>query len=111
MIPIVGVMVPTSLDDCTLVSSGRIWPVVIIPIVTALDGIVLSMWHGTRMASDRSLQGQCGVPVLIRVGTLGWARPLPVPSRGRDGGEVMRLSSVVWLRHEGGVMANPSLSV
>jgi hypothetical protein len=50
------------------------------------------------------------VLVVVRVSSLGWARPLPIPSRGRDGGEVMCLSSTVQLRHEEGVMANPSLS-
>ena len=28
------------------------------------------------------------MPTLVRVGVLGGARPLPVPSRGRDEGEV-----------------------
>jgi hypothetical protein len=49
--------------------------------------------------------------VLVRAGTLGWARPLPVPSRGHDGGGVMRLSSTVRLWQEKGVMADPGLSV
>ena len=48
---------------------------------------------------------------LVRTGILGGARPLPVPSRGRDGGEVVRLSSTVQLRQEEEVMADPSLSV
>ena len=30
------------------------------------------------------------MPALARVGVLSGARPLPVPFRGRDGGEVMR---------------------
>ena len=51
------------------------------------------------------------MPVLVRVGMIGWARPLPVPSKGHDGAEIVRLSSTVWLRHEGGVMADPSLGV
>ena len=51
------------------------------------------------------------MPVLVRVGTLGYARPLPVPSRGHDVGEVMCLSSAMWLRHEGGVVADPGLGV
>ena len=33
---------------------GPFWPLVIIAIVTALDGIVLSMRCGTGMASDRT---------------------------------------------------------
>ena len=49
--------------------------------------------------------------VIVKAGTLGWARPLPVPSGDRDGGEVMRLSSVVRLRQEKGVVANPGLNV
>jgi hypothetical protein len=61
--------------------------------------------------SPRSLRGQCGVLVPVRAGTLGWARPLPVPSRGCDGGEVMRPSSAVRLRQEEGVVADPGLSV
>ena len=47
--------------------------------------------------------------VLVRGGTLGDARPLPIPFRGCDVGEVMRLSSTMWLGQEGGVMANPDL--
>ena len=36
--------------------------------------------------------------VLVRAGMLGWARPLPIPFRGHDRGDVMLLSSVVpWL--------------
>jgi hypothetical protein len=38
----------------TCVLSGRIWPVVIVPIVTALDDIVLSVRLGTGMASDQT---------------------------------------------------------
>jgi hypothetical protein len=41
-------------QDYTLVSSGHIWPVVIIPIITALGGIVLSMRRGKGMASDQT---------------------------------------------------------
>ena len=48
--------------------------------------------------------------VLIRGGMLARARPLPIPSRGRDGGEVMRLSSAVQLRWEEWVVADPDLS-
>jgi hypothetical protein len=51
------------------------------------------------------------VLILVRVGTLGWAQPLPVPFEGRDGGEVVHLSSAVGLRQEEGVVANPGLSV
>jgi hypothetical protein len=40
-------------QDNTLVLSGRIWPVVIVPIVIALGGIVLSVRRGTGMASDQ----------------------------------------------------------
>ena len=47
---------------------------------------------------------------LVRAGMLGYVRPLPIPSRGRDGGEIVRLSSVVRLRREEGVVADPSLS-
>jgi hypothetical protein len=49
--------------------------------------------------------------VLVRAGTLGWARPLPVSSGGRDEGEVVCLLSIVRLRQEGGVVADPSLSI
>jgi hypothetical protein len=51
------------------------------------------------------------MPILVRVSMLGCARPLSVPSKGHDGGEVMCLSSVVWLRHGGGVGVDPGLSV
>jgi hypothetical protein len=92
---------------------------VIVPVVTALGGIVMSVRHGIGMASDWtevtivpwSLRSQCDVSVLVMIDMLGWARPLPIPSRGRDGGEVVRLSSVVWLRYEGGVVADPCLIV
>jgi hypothetical protein len=77
--------------------------------------VVLFVQRGTRMASDRaevtSLRGQCSVLVLVRAGVLGRARPLPVPSRGRDGGEVVHPSSVVRLRKEEGVVVDPGLSV
>ena len=36
---------------------------IVLPVVTALDGIVLSCQG----------QGQCGVPILVKVGALGWA--------------------------------------
>jgi hypothetical protein len=49
--------------------------------------------------------------VPVKAGTLGWARPLLVPSRGRDRGEVMRPSSIVRLRQEEGVIADPGLGV
>ena len=49
--------------------------------------------------------------VVVRAGKVGWARPLPVPSEGRDGGEVVHLLSVVRLRWEEGVVADPSLSI
>ena len=49
--------------------------------------------------------------VLVRKGALAGARALPVLSRGRDRGKVMRLSSAVQLRQEGGVMADPGLIV
>ena len=49
--------------------------------------------------------------IFVRVGMLGCARPLSVPSRDHDGGEVVSLSSAVWLRQEEGVMADPGLSV
>jgi hypothetical protein len=42
---------------------------------------------------------------------LAGARPLLVPYRGRDGGEIMRLSRAVRLRQERGVMADPSLII
>ena len=44
-------------------------------------------------------------------GTLAGARPVPIPSRGHDGGEVARLSSTVRLRQEGGVVSDPGLIV
>jgi hypothetical protein len=43
--------------------------------------------------SPRSLRGQCGVPTLVRAGVSGRIRSLPVPPRGRGGGEVVRRSS------------------
>ena len=49
--------------------------------------------------------------VLVRTGVLAGARPLLVSSRDHDGGEVVRLSSAVRLRQEGGVMANPGLII
>ena len=49
--------------------------------------------------------------VPIGAGTLGWARPLLVPSGGQDGGEVMCLLGAVRLRREEGVVADPGLSV
>jgi hypothetical protein len=63
------------------------------------------------LLSPRSLQGQCSILILIRADTLGNTRPLPIPSRGQDGGEVVHPSSVAWPSHEEGVMANPNLSV
>jgi hypothetical protein len=51
------------------------------------------------------------VLILVRVGTLGRARPLSVPSRGRDGVEVVHPSSVVQLRQEEGGIADPGLNV
>ena len=49
--------------------------------------------------------------VPIGAGTLGWARPLLVPSGGQDGGEVMCLLGAVRLRREEGIVADPGLSV
>jgi hypothetical protein len=83
--------------------------VVIVPIVTALGSIVLSVRRGTEMASNRT--EMCGVLVLVREGTLADTRPLPVPSRGHDRGEVVRLFGPVRLRQEGGVVADPGLIV
>ena len=60
--------------------------------------------------SPRSLQGQCGMLSLVRAGVFGWARPLPVPPRGQDSGEVVRPSSVMRLRQEEGVVADPGFS-
>jgi hypothetical protein len=57
------------------------------------------------------MRGQCGVLVLVREGTLAGSRPLPIPSRGRDEGEVVRLFGPVRLRQEGGVVADPGLIV
>jgi hypothetical protein len=51
------------------------------------------------------------VLVPVRADMVGWARPLPVPSRGRDRGEVVRALSVVRLRQEEGVVADPGLIV
>jgi hypothetical protein len=42
---------------------------------------------------------------------LGGARPLPVPSRGHDKGEVVCLSNAVQLRQEEETMADLRLSV
>jgi hypothetical protein len=41
------------------------------------------------MLSPRCLWGQCGVPVPVRVGSLGWTQSLPVPPKGQDGGVVV----------------------
>ena len=49
--------------------------------------------------------------VFVRGGTLDCTRSLFVPSRGRDGGDVVRHSSAVRLRQEGEVVANPGLIV
>ena len=49
--------------------------------------------------------------VLVRAGTLGGARPLPVPYEGWDGGEVMRPLSAARLRQEEGIAATPGLRV
>ena len=51
------------------------------------------------------------MPALARVGVLNGARPLPVPFRGHDGGEVACLSSVGRLRQEEEVVADPSPSI
>ena len=51
------------------------------------------------------------MPVFVRLGALCRARPLPVPSRGHDGGEVVRLLSAMRLRQEEGVVTDPGLSV
>ena len=90
---------------------------VIVPVVTALGNIVLSVRHGIGVASYRIvvttvplvLAGRCSMPILVRVGTIGWAQPLSIPSRDRNGGAVVRLSSAMWLRNEGGVVADPGL--
>jgi hypothetical protein len=63
------------------------------------------MLCGAGIVSDRtevtavpwSLRGQCGVLTHIRVGTLGWIRPLLVPPRGQDSGEVMSFLYLVRL--------------
>ena len=106
-------------QDCTPISSGRIWPVVIVPVVTALRGIVLFVRRGTGMTSDRT---EVTVVPSVLAGSVrracscqsrhAWlGSTSPCLSRGRDRGEVVRLSSDVWLRHEGVVMADPGLSV
>jgi hypothetical protein len=51
------------------------------------------------------------MPVPVRASTLGWTRPLPVPSRGRDGEEVVRPSSAMGLRQEEGIVADLGLSI
>jgi hypothetical protein len=68
-----------SRQDRTLVLSGRIWPMVIVLVITALDDIVLSVWRGIGTVSDRTevivvplvRAGQCGVFVLVK-GTHAW---------------------------------------
>ena len=50
------------------------------------------------------------MPALARIGVHGGARPLLIPSRGHDGGELMRFSSAMWLRQEEEVMTDPSPS-
>jgi hypothetical protein len=44
--------------------------------------------------------------VLVRAGTLGCALPLPIPPRGQDGGEVVRLSYIMRLRQKVGSWLN-----
>jgi hypothetical protein len=51
------------------------------------------------------------VLALARVGVLSGAQPLPVPFRGRDGGEVVRFWYAVWLRQDEEVVAGPGPSV
>ena len=49
--------------------------------------------------------------MVSRAGTLGYARPLPDPFGGRDGGEVTLLLSIMRLWEEEGVVADPGLSI
>jgi hypothetical protein len=37
------------------------------------------------------------MPILVRMGMPSYARPLPVPPRGQDGGDVVHVSCVVRL--------------
>jgi hypothetical protein len=46
---------------------------------------------------------------LVRAGTPSYTRPLPVPPKGRDGGEVVRPLGAMRLRQEEGVVADPGL--
>jgi hypothetical protein len=74
---------------------------------------------GVGLAYDRTevivvpsvLAGSVRLACLVRVDVLGGARPLPVPFRGHDGGEVVRFSCSVWLRQDEEVMADPGPSI
>jgi len=101
------------------VLSGRIWPVVIMLVITALGGIVLSMRRGIGLASDRT---KVTVVPLSLVRSMWHACPYqnmhtwqgstsPHPFRGHDGGEVMCPQGAMRLRREEGVAADPDLSV
>jgi len=74
-----------------------------------LGGVVLSMQYGIGMASDRT---EVTIVPSVLVGLVrcdcscqsrhAWLGSTPVPSRGYDGGEVVRPSSAVQLRQEEG---------
>jgi hypothetical protein len=90
-----------------------------VPAVTAgRCCLVRAAWHRDGIWPDRGdrcplgpLQGQCGVLTPVRASTLGWVRPLLVPPRGQDGGEVVNFLCVMRLSQKGEVVANPSLGV
>jgi len=95
--------------DRTLVSSGHIWLVVIVPIITALGGIVLSELRGAGVASD--LVGSVRRALSCKSGHVWLGLTSPRPFRGRDGGEVVCPQGIVRLRQEEGVTTDPVLSV
>jgi hypothetical protein len=51
------------------------------------------------------------MPILVRTGIPGYAPPLPAPPRGRDGGEVTRLSCTVRLSLLNGLWPTPALAL
>jgi hypothetical protein len=84
--------------------------VVIVLVVTTLDGIVLSGLRGAGVVSDRT---EVIIVPSVLVETVRRARSCqsrhiwprstsPIPPRGRDGGEVVRLSYIMRLRQEEG---------
>ena len=51
------------------------------------------------------------MPTLVRTGVPSYAQPLSIPPRGQDGGEVVRLSCIVWLSLMKGSWPAPALAL